>query len=113
MSRPFLESAVRERVRRLPNVRFREKTDVTGLLFSREERRVTGLKIEGEEIACDLVVDTTGRGSHSPEWLESIGYRKPAEERVEVGLSYTTRFFRRLPEDLNGDLAIIIPPTPA
>jgi hypothetical protein len=41
-----------------------------------------------------------------------MGYAKPAEERVEVSLSYTTRFFRRRPEDLNGDLAVIIPPTP-
>jgi 2-polyprenyl-6-methoxyphenol hydroxylase-like FAD-dependent oxidoreductase len=33
-------------------------------------------------------------------------------ERVEVALGYTTRFFRRRREDLNGDLAVIIPPTP-
>src|SRR3954471_18581235 len=30
MSRPFLESAVRERVRRVPNVQFRDKSEVSG-----------------------------------------------------------------------------------
>jgi len=63
----------------------------------------------------DLVIDVTGRaspfprGSRSPPWLQSSGYPKPEEEGVEVNLSYTTRWSRRHPEDLNGDLAIIIP----
>jgi hypothetical protein len=37
---------------------------------------------------------------------------KPVEERVEVALAYMTRFFRRRPEHLGGDIAAIIPPTP-
>ena len=77
------------------------------------ESRVVGAKIGTEVLRCELVVDTTGRGSHSPQWLEELGYPRPAEERVEVGLSYTTCCFRRHPEDLNGDLAVIIPPTPS
>jgi 2-polyprenyl-6-methoxyphenol hydroxylase-like FAD-dependent oxidoreductase len=42
-----------------------------------------------------------------------MGYLKPEEERVEVGISYTTRSFRRSPEDLDGDLFAMIPPTPS
>lgn len=49
----------------------------------------------------------------APQWLESLGYPKAEEERVEIALGYTTRFFRRHRADLNGDVAIIIPPTPS
>jgi 2-polyprenyl-6-methoxyphenol hydroxylase-like FAD-dependent oxidoreductase len=113
MSRPFFEAAVRERVRSLPNVQFRDKTEVCGVVMCADKSRIEGVQIGGEVVRGDLVVDTTGRGSHSPQWLEATGYPKPKEERVEVGLSYTTRFFRRHPGDLNGDLAVIIPPTPS
>jgi hypothetical protein len=58
------------------------------------------------------VIDATGRGSHSPEWLEAVGYPKPSEERVEIALGYTTRLFRRSPLDLHADGAVVITPTP-
>ena len=48
---------------------------------------------------ADLVVDASGRGSHTPRWLEEMGYPKPAEERVDVALAYTTRCFRRCGDD--------------
>ena len=112
MSRPFLETAVRRRVLNLPNVQARENTLTDGLTSSLDNARVTGIKIEGQELAADLVVDTSGRGSHSPQWLESLGYARPADEKVEVALAYTTRLFRRSPQDLDGDIAAIVPPTP-
>jgi len=112
MSRPFLEGKVRNRVLQLPKVRLRENCTVEGLAASADNLRVTGIQVAGETLPTDLVIDATGRGSHSPQWLESLGYQKPLEERVEVALSYTTRFFRRRPQELNGDIAIIIPPTP-
>jgi flavin-dependent dehydrogenase len=49
---------------------------------------VTGVKTGDEEIAADIVIDATGRGSRSPEWLAALGYPKPEEERVEVALAY-------------------------
>jgi 2-polyprenyl-6-methoxyphenol hydroxylase-like FAD-dependent oxidoreductase len=104
---------VRERVRRLPNVDFRDNQEVRGLLTSPDKSRVTGVELRSEALAAELVVDASGRGSHTPRWLEEMGYRKPVEERVEVALAYTTRFFRRRPEDMGGDVAIIIPPTPS
>jgi 2-polyprenyl-6-methoxyphenol hydroxylase-like FAD-dependent oxidoreductase len=109
LSRPFLESIVRERVRQLLNVVFRDDCTVTGLVY--KEGRVQGVETEEGEIAADLVIDAAGRGTHSPRWLEAIGFPKPEEERVEVGLNYATRRFRRNRGDLDGDLAVIIPPT--
>ena len=112
MSRPFLETAVRKRVLSLANIRIRENTTVNGLASSQDKKYVTGIRIGNETIAADLVVDATGRGSHSPQWLEALGYTKPNEERVEVALAYTTRWFRREPRHMGGDVAAIIPPTP-
>ena len=113
MTRPLLEGMVRRHLLRLPGVQARENCAVEGLAATADNRRVTGVKIAGETLAADLVVDTTGRGSHSPQWLEAMGYEKVAEERVEVALGYTTRFFRRRPDHMNGDMGAIIPPTPA
>jgi 2-polyprenyl-6-methoxyphenol hydroxylase-like FAD-dependent oxidoreductase len=110
MSRPFLEATVRERVRQLPNVVFCDNCAVSGL--ASENGQVTGVEIREGVLAANLVIDAAGRGTHSPQWLEAMGYPKPEEERVAVGLSYTTRLFRRNPEDLDGDSIVIIPPTP-
>ena len=110
-SRPFLEMMVRERVRQLPNVAFRENCAVNGL--ANEKRRVTGIKTSMGELTADLVIDAAGRGTHSPQWLEAMGFSKAEEERVEVGINYTTRNFRRNPRDLDGDFMVIIPDTVA
>lgn len=53
-------------------------------------------------MAGDLTVDATGRGSRSPRWLADLGYVAPGEDRLEVGVHYATRLFRRVPGDLDG-----------
>jgi 2-polyprenyl-6-methoxyphenol hydroxylase-like FAD-dependent oxidoreductase len=112
MSRPYLESVVRRRVLALPNLSVRQNAQVEGLLFGAAGTRVTGVRLRSETLAADLVVDTTGRGSRSPQWLEEMGYERPVEEHVEIALRYTTRLFRRRATDLNGDSAVVVPPTP-
>jgi 2-polyprenyl-6-methoxyphenol hydroxylase-like FAD-dependent oxidoreductase len=113
LTRPVLEGCVRRRVLALPNVEAREGYRAQGLCVSDDRRRVTGIKGAGADIAADFVIDASGRGSHSPEWLAALGYPKPEEERIEIALAYTTRFFRRCREHLEGDVVIVIPPTPS
>src|SRR5580700_10067213 len=67
MSRPFLESRVRNRVLALANVRAQTPCDVEGLAASEDKSRVTGIKIRDDIQFADLTVDATGRGSHSPQ----------------------------------------------
>jgi 2-polyprenyl-6-methoxyphenol hydroxylase-like FAD-dependent oxidoreductase len=117
-SRPFLESYVLRRVAALPNVELRTGTDIVGLVASPDAGRVTGARVQArrnseheETIEADLVVDATGRGSRTPRWLAELGYERPAEERLDVGLTYTSRNYRMAPEALDGDIAIIIGPT--
>ena len=104
-SRPLLEGIARERVRSLNNVRFAEACDACGLTTTPDRSRVTGVRLRsrtgrGAEraVEADLVVDATGRGSRSPRWLAALGYPVPSEERIHVGVHYTTRLFRRSPE---------------
>ena len=59
------------------------------------------------------MVDATGRGSRTPVWLGELGYRRPAEERVEIGLGYSTRNYRLRPGAMNGDQMILTAGTPA
>ncbi|MFG2714901.1 FAD-dependent oxidoreductase [Streptomyces goshikiensis] len=113
-TRPVLEGRVRERVSELANVTLVEGHDIIGLITDAGHDTVTGVRIqahgtdgEARAIDADLVVDATGRGSRTPVWLEEFGYERPAEERIKVDLTYTTRKFRLRDESvLRGDLSI-------
>ena len=112
-SRPVLEGHVRRRLLALPNVRVIENCAVQELVADDSKTAIKGVRARvgnGVEhiIAADLVVDASGRGSSSPAWLESFGFAKPEEERIEIGIGYTTRAYRRRPTDLNGKLAVVI-----
>src|ERR1700728_390602 len=111
LSRPLLEGIVRERVRKIRNLAIVENRVVETLVMSSDRLRVIGVRTPEETVYADLVLDASGRGSHSPAWLESNGYPKPIEERVEIAMGYTTRLFRRSPEDIGGDSAVLIPCT--
>jgi flavin-dependent dehydrogenase len=107
MSRPLLEGLIRDRLLARGNVRVRERSSVTGLVA--EGARVTGVRLAGdEEMAADLVVDASGRGSQLPAWLQALGYDAPLEIRAGTETRYATRLFRRCPEHLPGRLAVIV-----
>jgi 2-polyprenyl-6-methoxyphenol hydroxylase-like FAD-dependent oxidoreductase len=119
VSRPTLEVAVRRRVLALTNVHAREGCNVTGLLTTPDNDRVTGVRLVDrqagtaeESVLADLVVDASGRGSRSPAWLEKLGYGRPAEDEVRIGLGYTTCYYRRRPEHLPGLHGIVFFITP-
>jgi 2-polyprenyl-6-methoxyphenol hydroxylase-like FAD-dependent oxidoreductase len=112
-SRPVLEGHVRRRLTALENVRVIENCAVQGLIADDKFARVKGVRARvgngvEQTITADLVVDASGRGSSSPAWLESFGYTKPEEEKIEIGIGYTTRVYRRRPTDLGGKLAVVI-----
>ncbi|HEX6255643.1 MAG TPA: hypothetical protein VFZ70_07490 [Euzebyales bacterium] len=116
-TRPLLESAVRSRVRGLPNVEVVQEHDARGLVVDGGVR-VTGLRVcerdGGPEgiLHGELVVDAGGRGSRAPRWLADVGHPVPDEERFHVGVNYTTRLFSRRPEDLDGCRHVVaaVPP---
>jgi 2-polyprenyl-6-methoxyphenol hydroxylase-like FAD-dependent oxidoreductase len=119
MSRPLLESHVCRRVLRLPNLECRQRHEAVGLATSADHGRITGIIVRpvsadgaAELIEADLVVDAAGRGSRSPAWLEALGYGRPAETTVTIGLGYTTRLYRQNLASLPHAKAVFIQPTP-
>lgn len=106
VSRPLLEQRIRERVLALPGIRAEEGCDVVGLSTSEDRRSVTGIRLtrrqsgQAEEpLAADLVVDASGRGSRTPAWLETLGYAPPEREERRIDMSYSSRLYRRRPEE--------------
>jgi hypothetical protein len=57
---------------------------------------------------CWVCPRRPGRGLSSPAWLESFGYARPEEEKIEIGIGYTNRVYRRRPSDLGGKLAVVV-----
>jgi 2-polyprenyl-6-methoxyphenol hydroxylase-like FAD-dependent oxidoreductase len=112
-SRPVLEGHVRRRLLALKNVRAIEGCAVQALIADEKGAAIKGVRMRvgnGPEqtVTADLVVDASGRGSSSPAWLESLGFQRPEEEKIEIGIGYTSRVYRRRPSDLNGKLAVVV-----
>jgi 2-polyprenyl-6-methoxyphenol hydroxylase-like FAD-dependent oxidoreductase len=100
VSRLALEGELRRRVRAIQSVRFMTPLNVVAPVH--EAGRVTGVRLHrndsssAEEILpAELVVDCTGRGSRSPQWLRDWGYEPPEEQTVALDLAYTSAYFRR------------------
>jgi flavin-dependent dehydrogenase len=117
LGRPLLEHTIRDRVRRLPNVRIQTKVRCHGLLAA--QTRIAGVRaaIDGveQELAGDLVVDASGRSSKLPSWLVALGFPPPPVEEVELETHYVTRIYSRRPEHLAGGIALVVvsdPETP-
>ena len=64
-------------------------------------------------LRADLVVDATGRRSRLPDWLDRLGFERPAETRIDASLSYASRIYRRPPgaRDWKGAFLQAQPPT--
>jgi 2-polyprenyl-6-methoxyphenol hydroxylase-like FAD-dependent oxidoreductase len=93
-SRPHLEWQIRRRALAIPNVEL-VRHGVAEPRFEPAGARVTGVLLdaadESSAVPADLVVDATGRGTRLPVWLEQWGFRRPAEETVDVGIGYATQ----------------------
>jgi 2-polyprenyl-6-methoxyphenol hydroxylase-like FAD-dependent oxidoreductase len=121
-SRLLIEDEVRRRVRALTNVQVMTRVDVVEPIFDATLHRVTGVRIrvgsrahestfmnelDDGILSADLVMDCTGRGSRTPQWLGNWGFHAPEEERVTIGVGYVTAYFERKPDQLPNVAAVI------
>ena len=98
-SRPFLEQHVRACLVERSNVHMLDACEVTRLMMKNE--RITGVILRHrngdqreEELVADLVVDSSGRGSHASQWLASLGYGQVKESSVKIDVGYASRIYR-------------------
>jgi len=97
MSRPLLETTVRDFLTRNPRVRIRQDTRVEGWAFAGD--RLTGVVVDGDDaretIAADFAIDASGRGGQSVSWLEAGGFGPVEETKLEIGTGYASAIFRK------------------
>ena len=118
-SRPLLESIIRDRVMGLSNVSVISGCNVVGLQTDVAGERITGLRLRPRrgstcvenEIEADLVIDTSGRGSKAPQWLEQSGITPPEEWRINPFVAYTSRVYARPAEYKDEWKTLYIPPS--
>jgi flavin-dependent dehydrogenase len=104
-SREVIDWVIRRRLMALAPVEIREETEAVGLLTDARGGRVTGIRLRAkdaaaahgwgrpEELRADFVVDAAGRNSHAPDWLDGLGYGRPAESVVDAQTAYSTVVF--------------------
>jgi 2-polyprenyl-6-methoxyphenol hydroxylase-like FAD-dependent oxidoreductase len=113
-SRPLFEGMLRRRLRELPGLTILERYDVTSLRTSADRREVTGTVLrplddpgDTRELAADLVVDASGRGSRAPVWFSEAGYPTPTTAHVDPDIGYASRIYR-IPKDFSADWQMVM-----
>jgi 2-polyprenyl-6-methoxyphenol hydroxylase-like FAD-dependent oxidoreductase len=108
-SRDLLDAALRRRALAHDHITLRQDTTVLNL--EGDATRVTGIRIRtGEDeatLTADLIVDASGRGSRTPQWLEDLGLPRVTERQVDAGVTYATRHYRAPGTTADGDFPLI------
>ena len=91
--------AYSKRIHQISNITIKYETLVKGLLVDAKLNKVCGVKVKyletntQEEVHADLVVDASGFGSKSIEWLREYEI-EVQEEKVRIDLFYATKMFK-------------------
>ncbi|BAU12392.1 hypothetical protein LEP3755_29210 [Leptolyngbya sp. NIES-3755] len=114
-SRDLLDWSIRRRVATLPNVQFLTETSVRGLLTDTEHKKIIGVSLHqrnaetNTELRADLIVDASGKASHTPDWLRALGYESPPEIEVNAFVGYVARIYQP-PADRSIDWKMVFMP---
>ncbi|PEK52061.1 glutamate synthase [Bacillus toyonensis] len=98
-SRPLLEWHIQKRIDQISNITITYKTLVNGLLVDGKLNKVCGVKVKyletgmQEEVHADIVIDASGFGSKSMEWLREYEI-EVQEEKVRIDLFYATKMLQ-------------------
>ncbi len=107
LSRSLIESVCRRRLQEAPNVEFRSRSRVTGLVPSPDRRAVAAVRYENDEgkseiHPADLVVDASGRAAPTLSLLEGIGVSGLEVTEIGIDQAYATAVFE-MPVDTARD----------
>lgn len=98
MTRPLVEFVARRLVQEQANITLVSRCRVTRFLASSDQTSVAGVRYDeldggSKEMAADLVVDASSRGTLTLELLDQIGMPRPEETEIGVDLGYATATF--------------------
>jgi hypothetical protein len=100
MSRPLIECTLRRQVERRANIKVRGGCRVLNIVSESNIQAATGIQclmVDGslETLKSDLIVDASGNGSLTVEFLKSTGRRPPEETSIGVSIRYASAVFER------------------
>jgi hypothetical protein len=100
MSRPLIERTVRRQVERMGNIKVRGGCRVLNIVSESNVDAATGIQcqmVDGglETLKSDFIVDASGNGSLTLEFLKSIGRRPPEETIIGINIRYASALFGR------------------
>ncbi|MBF9129168.1 FAD-dependent monooxygenase [Plantactinospora sp. S1510] len=97
-SRELIDWTIRRRLLADQRIRFLTAHEAVGLLPGNNGSSIAGVALRPrggadrvERLDADVVVDASGRGSRTPDWLAALGYGRPEESRIDAGLGYASR----------------------
>ena len=100
LSRPLLERTLRRKVERIANIRIRDRCRVLNIVSEANAGAATGIQcqlVDGvlAKVKSDLVVDASGDGALTVEFLKSSGRRAPEETSIGANIRYASALFER------------------
>ena len=117
MSRPLIELTVRRQVERLTNVKVQGGCRVLHIIGESNTGDARGIcyrKPDGDVdiLQSDLIIDASGNGSLTLEFLRASGRRVPEETRIGVKMHYASALFDRADIRDNYKVAYTFPDAP-
>jgi 2-polyprenyl-6-methoxyphenol hydroxylase-like FAD-dependent oxidoreductase len=98
LSRPVIEFSVRQRVEKLANVELRAGCRVEELVPTPDGRAVQGVRYStsgggNDTLTADLVIDASGRGVPTLDFLNATARHAPPEAVIGMSMNYVTAHF--------------------
>ena len=118
MSRPLTERTLRRRVERLQNVRVQGGYRVLDVVGHSDTGAAIGIRYRTPENTCrrsqaSLIIDASGNGSLTLEFLKATGRRPPEETSIGVNMRYASALFGDVDINDNYKVAHTFPDAPA
>jgi 2-polyprenyl-6-methoxyphenol hydroxylase-like FAD-dependent oxidoreductase len=106
MSRPLIERTLRRQVERIGNIKVRRGCRVLNIVGEAHVPAATGIRYEAPDgnrktLESDLIVDGSGNGSLTVEFLKTTDQRPVAETSIGVNTRYASALFERV--DIGND----------
>jgi 2-polyprenyl-6-methoxyphenol hydroxylase-like FAD-dependent oxidoreductase len=117
MTRPLLERTLRRQVERLRNVKVRGGCRVLSIIGEAGAGAATDICFRTpdgklETLQSDLIIDASGNGSLTLEFLKASRRRSPEEESIGVNMHYASGLFDRADISDNYKIAFTLPNAP-